>query len=46
MNNIGLIIFGWLARNNHHWLLGSSLMLFLQWFTREVYCYEFVVRCR
>jgi phosphatidylglycerophosphate synthase len=31
--SIGLIIFGWLARNNHHWLWGSSLMLFLQWFT-------------
>jgi len=31
--SIGLIIFGWLARNNYHWLWGSSTMLFLQWFT-------------
>ena len=31
--SIGLIIFGWLARNNYHWLWGSSMMLFLQWFT-------------
>jgi phosphatidylglycerophosphate synthase len=31
--SIGLIIFGWLARNNHHWLWLSSLMLALQWFT-------------
>lgn len=31
--SIGMIIFGWLARNNHQWLWGSSLMLFLQWFT-------------
>ncbi|MCX5638265.1 MAG: hypothetical protein NTX52_11325 [Planctomycetota bacterium] len=31
--SIGLIIFGWLARNNYHWLWGSSLMLFLQWLT-------------
>ncbi|MCL5269294.1 MAG: hypothetical protein M1457_01765 [bacterium] len=30
---VGLIVFGWLARRNHHWLWGSSLMLFLQWFT-------------
>ena len=31
--SIGLIIFGWLARYNYHWLWGSSMMLFLQWFT-------------
>jgi phosphatidylglycerophosphate synthase len=31
--SIGLIIFGWLARNNYHWLWGSSMMLFCQWFT-------------
>jgi phosphatidylglycerophosphate synthase len=31
--SIGLIIFGWLARNNHQWLWCSSLMLTLQWFT-------------
>ena len=31
--SIGLILFGWLARNNHHWLWCSSLMLALQWFT-------------
>ncbi|MHC4646545.1 MAG: CDP-alcohol phosphatidyltransferase family protein [Planctomycetota bacterium] len=29
----GLIVFGRLARSNYHWLWGSSLMLFLQWFT-------------
>jgi phosphatidylglycerophosphate synthase len=29
----GLIIFGYLARGNLHWLWLSSLMLFLQWFT-------------
>ncbi|MBN1391768.1 MAG: hypothetical protein JW947_03085 [Sedimentisphaerales bacterium] len=29
----GLIIFGYLARNNCCWLWLSSLMLFLQWFT-------------
>jgi len=29
----GLIVFGWLARISYHWLWGSSLMLFLQWFT-------------
>jgi phosphatidylglycerophosphate synthase len=29
----GMIIFGYLARNNHSWLWLSSLMLFLQWFT-------------
>ena len=29
----GLIVFGGLARRNLHWLWGSSLMLFLQWFT-------------
>jgi phosphatidylglycerophosphate synthase len=31
--SVGLIIFGYLARNNHSWLWLSSLMLFLQWFT-------------
>ena len=31
--SIGLIIFGRLARNNYYWLWGSSIMLFLQWFT-------------
>jgi len=29
----GLILFGWLARSSYQWLWGSSLMLFLQWFT-------------
>ncbi len=29
----GLVLFGWLARANLHWLWGSSLMLFMQWFT-------------
>lgn len=29
----GLMLFGYLARGNMHWLWGSSLMLFLQWFT-------------
>jgi len=29
----GLIVFGYLARNNYAWLWLSSLMLFLQWFT-------------
>ena len=29
----GLVIFGWLARGNLHWLWFSSLMLALQWFT-------------
>lgn len=29
----GLVLFGWLARGNLHWLWLSSLMLFLQWFT-------------
>ncbi|MHC4159618.1 MAG: CDP-alcohol phosphatidyltransferase family protein [Planctomycetota bacterium] len=29
----GLIVFGYLARNNYHWLWLSSLMLVLQWFT-------------
>ncbi len=29
----GVIIFGFLARNNINWLWGSSLMLFLQWFS-------------
>lgn len=31
--SIGLIVFGWLSKNSYHWLWGSSLMLFLQWFT-------------
>jgi phosphatidylglycerophosphate synthase len=31
---IGLVVFGFLAsRGSPHWLWGSSLMLFLQWFT-------------
>lgn len=30
---LGLIGFGWLGRGQVHWLWGSSLMLFLQWFT-------------
>ncbi len=30
---IGLVVFGFLARGNIHWLWLSSLMLFLQWFT-------------
>jgi len=29
----GLIGFGWLGRSSYHWLWGSSIMLFLQWFT-------------
>jgi phosphatidylglycerophosphate synthase len=29
----GVVAFGSLARRNIHWLWGSSLMLFLQWFT-------------
>lgn len=29
----GVIGFGYLARDNIHWLWGSSLMLFMQWFT-------------
>jgi phosphatidylglycerophosphate synthase len=29
----GVIIFGYMAKNNLHWLWLSSLMLFLQWFT-------------
>ncbi len=29
----GLIVFGRLAAGSYHWLWGSSLMLFLQWFT-------------
>ncbi len=28
-----LLIFGYFARNNIHWLWASSLMVFLQWFT-------------
>ncbi len=31
--SIGLIVFGYLARRNPHWLLASSLMLVLQWFS-------------
>ena len=31
--SIGLIVFGYLARENRHWLWLSSFMLFLQWFT-------------
>ncbi|MHC4572026.1 MAG: CDP-alcohol phosphatidyltransferase family protein [Planctomycetota bacterium] len=31
--SIGLIIFGYLAKNNYAWLWLSSFMLFLQWFT-------------
>jgi phosphatidylglycerophosphate synthase len=31
--SIGLIIFGYLAKDNLSWLWLSSLMLFLQWFT-------------
>ena len=31
--SIGLILFGYLAKNNLNWLWLSSLMLFLQWFT-------------
>jgi archaetidylinositol phosphate synthase len=31
--SVGLILFGWLATYNIHWLWGSSFMLFLQWFT-------------
>ena len=29
----GLILFGWLAQRNLHWLWGASAMLLLQWFT-------------
>ncbi len=31
--SICLIIFGYFARENIHWLWLSSLMVFLQWFT-------------
>jgi phosphatidylglycerophosphate synthase len=31
--SVGLIYFGYLAKNNLNWLLCSSLMLVLQWFT-------------
>jgi len=31
--SIGLIVFGYLAKNNLNWLWLSSLVLFLQWFT-------------
>lgn len=31
--SIGIIVFGYLAQFSHHWLWGSSLMIFLQWFT-------------
>jgi len=29
----GIIIFGYLAKDNFSWLWLSSLMIFLQWFT-------------
>jgi phosphatidylglycerophosphate synthase len=29
----GLIVFGYLARENRHWLWGSSAMVFLHWFS-------------
>ena len=31
--SIGLLVFGYLAQCNRHWLWASSLMLFLQWLT-------------
>jgi phosphatidylglycerophosphate synthase len=31
--SIGLVVFGYLAKDNLNWLWLSSLMLFLQWFT-------------
>ena len=31
--SVGLIVFGYLAKDNYAWLWLSSLMLFLQWFT-------------
>ncbi|OHB51148.1 MAG: hypothetical protein A2Y10_09215 [Planctomycetes bacterium GWF2_41_51] len=31
--SVGVIVFGYLAKNNVHWLWLSSLMLFMQWFT-------------
>ena len=31
--SLGIITCGYLAQFNHHWLWGSSLMIFLQWFT-------------
>ena len=31
--SIGLIVFGYLAGSNYHWLWLSSVMIFLQWFT-------------
>ena len=31
--SVGLIVFGYLSRNNHAWLWASSLMLVAQWFT-------------
>ncbi|MCK5472951.1 MAG: CDP-alcohol phosphatidyltransferase family protein [Planctomycetes bacterium] len=31
--SIGLVVFGYLAKNNLNWLWLSSLVLFLQWFT-------------
>ena len=31
--SVGLLVFGYLATCNLHWLWGSSAMLFLQWFT-------------
>jgi phosphatidylglycerophosphate synthase len=30
---IGLVVFGYLSKNNLNWLWGSSAMLFLQWYT-------------
>ena len=30
---VGLIVFGYLAGSNYHWLWLSSVMIFLQWFT-------------
>lgn len=31
--SIGLLVFGYLSQYNVHWLWGSLMMLFLQWFT-------------
>jgi len=35
--SIGLVVFGYMARNNYNWLWLSSVMIFLQWFTD---CYD------
>lgn len=35
--SLGLILFGFLAKNNYNWLWLSSLMIFMQWFTD---CYD------